>query len=113
MTEYGGEGFLSIHKITAGDSWALNNYIKELAKEDGFECKTDADISKLSANEYKFQTLIFIISRLTYGVDGDKQERISEEDALALPPELIAKILTVIDEGANFPLAQTAGTVQN
>ena len=112
LTEYGGEGFLSVHKITAGDSWALNEYIKKLAKEDGIKCESDKDIANLSSNQYKFQSLIFIISRLTYGVDGDVQKNLTDEDVLNLPPELITKIVEVIDEGANFPLAQTAGTGQ-
>lgn len=112
LTDYGGEGFLSIHKITAGDSWALNEYIRKLAKDDGVKCETDNDVAKLSTDLYKLPSLIFIITRLTYGVNEDGEERLSREEILSLPPELIKKIAEVIEEGANFPLAQTAGTGQ-
>lgn len=112
LTEFGGEGFLSVHQITTGDSWALNEYVRKLAKEDGFKCETDDDLSRLSSGVYKFQTLTFMITRLTYGVGPDGQEPLNEDDVLSLPPELIAKIITTIEEGANFPLAQKGGTAQ-
>ena len=112
LTEYGGEGFLSISPITAGDSVALSNYIKNLAKDDGVECKTDEDVAKLSSTLYKIQALVYTISRVTYGINGDEKVPISIDDVYDFPPELMVKIVSIIDEGSKFPLAQTAGTVQ-
>lgn len=112
LSEYGGEGFLSVRAITTGDSWALNDYIKGLAKEDGIKCETDKDVGELSSGVYKFQAIMFTIMRLVSGVDGDARIPITEDDFMNLPPELLAKILSVIDEGAKFPLAQTAGMGQ-
>ena len=112
LAEYGGEGFLSIHPITAGDSLALNQYIKKMAKEDNIECKTDEDVSKLSSTLYKIQSLSFIISRLVCGIDGDNKVPITPEEVYDFPPELIVEIVKIMDEDSKFPLAQTAGTGQ-
>lgn len=113
LTEYGGEGFLSISPITAGDSIALNKYIKQLAKEDGLECKTDEDVTKLSSTVYKFQSLAFTVSCIASGVgDNGESVPISMNDVYDFPPDLIVKIISIMEEDAKFPLAQTAGTGQ-
>lgn len=113
LTEFGGEGNLAIYPITAGDSLALNQYIKQLAKADDIECKTDEDVANLSSTLYKLQSMSFIISRLAFGKNDDgSTEPIAIEDIYDFPPELIVKIVEVIDEGSKFPLEQTAGTGQ-
>jgi len=113
LEDFGGEGSLLVKPIRVIDSFALTEYIAELAKIDGIVVKDEKQIKGLLETKYKFESVFFFIGRCVFAIEEGGEERLLTEDEISdLPAPLLMKILDTINAGSDFPLAQNGGTGQ-
>ena len=112
LEPYGGEGKLCVVPVKVGDSIKLNEKIKELAKRDGIEVKSDEDIAKLATTKYRIESMTHTFESCVFAVDETGKRKLSFDEIFSLPVELLEEIMSAINRSADFPLARNAGKGQ-
>lgn len=112
LKDYGGEGEIEVKPVRVMDSIALSHWVTELAKKDDIPITNEKQIGGLINTKYKVESILFFLSRCVFAIEGDVKRRLSEEEIEDLPPQLTMDLLTVINEGSDFPLVQSGGAGQ-
>lgn len=109
LSEYGGEGELSIRNMQVGDSLELTSFINGLAHKEGIDAKNPKDLENLIATRYNYQTIVFYIKRCVRALDEDGCRPLTDDEISSLPVELLMDIMEVLNKSTDFPLEQKGG----
>lgn len=109
LADYGGEGKLGVRNMQVGDSLKVSQIITDKATADGYTIRTDKDLQDLISTRYKFDMLEYYLKSCVTAYDDDGKRSLADDEIWSLPPDLIVKIMDILEEGAKFPLEQKDG----
>lgn len=109
LADYGGEGKLGVRNMQVGDSLKVSQIITDKAIADGYTIRTDKDLQDLISTRYKFDMLEYYLKSCVTAYDDDGKRSLADDEIWSLPPDLIVKIMDILEEGAKFPLEQKGG----
>lgn len=111
LAEFGGEGKLGVRSMQVGDSLKVTQYLMEKASADGYNVRNDKELQDLINTRYKIDLLEYYLKNCVIAYDDDGKRTLADDEVFSLPPELIIKIMDVIEESSKFPLGQKDGEV--
>ena len=111
LADYGGEGKLGVRNMQVGDSLKVSQTIMEKARADGITIRGDKDIQNLMTTRYSFDVLEYYFTNCVIAYDDNGKRNLTKEEMYCLPPELITRIMDILEESSKFPLEQKDGAV--